>query len=102
MSTACVACCCCAWLQRVVFLQDVQNAFHISAGRDLAHGGLVPGRGLAILALLHRAGRAAAVGPEVCHRPPVRTAAVVLAINIRFPERTSLMLIIVNFLFYNT
>jgi hypothetical protein len=39
-----------------------ESAFHISPGRDLAMAGFFLAEGVAILALLHRAGRAAAEG----------------------------------------
>jgi hypothetical protein len=44
-------------LQRIVFQQDIENAFHISAGRDLGMAGFFLAEGVAILALLHWAGK---------------------------------------------
>jgi hypothetical protein len=45
-------------LQRVLFQQDIQNAFHISATRDLSTAGLFLVEAIALLVLLHRAGKA--------------------------------------------
>lgn len=43
--------------QRVLLQQDIQDAFHISPGRDLAMAGFFLAEAVAILVLLHRAGK---------------------------------------------
>ena len=45
-------------LQRVVFREDIQDAFHIGTAQDLGMAGFFLAEAVAILVLLHRAGRA--------------------------------------------
>lgn len=47
-------------LQRLLLYQDIQDAFHISPARDLGMAGFFLAEAVAILVLLHRAGKAAA------------------------------------------
>jgi hypothetical protein len=58
-------------LQRLVLQQDIQDAFHISPARDLGMAAFFVTEAVAILVLLHRAGKAAAVG-ETPSLPPGR------------------------------
>ena len=57
-------------VQRVVFQQEIQNAFHIGAGRDLGTAGLFLAEAVAILLLLHRAGKPPAADAETERVPP--------------------------------
>src|SRR5690348_6356907 len=57
-------------LQRVVFQQEIENAFHIGAGRDLGMAGLFLVEAVAILLLLHQAGKAPAADAETGGGPP--------------------------------
>ena len=56
-------------LQRLALQQDIEDAFHISAGRDLAMAGLFLLEGVAILVLLHRAGRTPIAKDVTCASP---------------------------------
>jgi hypothetical protein len=59
-------------LQRLVLRQDIQDAFHVSPGRDLGMGGFFVAEAIAILVLLHRAGKAPAGGDARAAPPPAR------------------------------
>jgi hypothetical protein len=59
-------------LQRLVLWQDIQGAFHVSPARDLGMGGLFVAEAVAVLVLLHRAGKAPAGGDARTAPPPVR------------------------------
>ena len=60
-------------LQRLVLQQDIQDAFHVSPGRDLGMAGFFVAEAVAILVLLHRAGKATADGETRIVPPPVRS-----------------------------
>jgi hypothetical protein len=46
-------------IQRVTFQEEIQKSFQISARRDLAMAAFFLAEAIAILVLLHRAGKAA-------------------------------------------
>jgi hypothetical protein len=59
-------------LQRLLLQRDIQDAFHVSPGRDLGMAAFFAAEAVAILVLLHRAGKAASGGETRGVPPAVR------------------------------